>query len=104
MTYRLGDHTTADDASRYRDPEELKEWELRDPIVRLRRYLERNGHWDSAQEEVLQDEARSWVDAQVEEFEAMSPQEPGDIFAFMYAEPTPILREQSAALLEEVQS
>jgi pyruvate dehydrogenase E1 component alpha subunit len=104
VTYRLGDHTTADDASRYRDPEELREWEVRDPILRLQRYLERNELWDSVKEEVLEEEARAWVDGQIEEFEAMPPQEPGDMFAYMYAEPTPLLREQSAALLEEVQS
>lgn len=103
VTYRLGDHTTADDASRYRDPDELREWELRDPILRLRRYLESSGLWDSARGEVLEEEARAWVDAQVEKFEAMPPQEPGELFAHMYAEPTPIIREQRAALLEEVQ-
>jgi TPP-dependent pyruvate/acetoin dehydrogenase alpha subunit len=52
---------------------------------------------------VLEEEARAWVDAQVEKFEAMPPQEPGELFAYMYAEPTPIIREQEAALLEEVQ-
>ena len=103
VTYRLGDHTTADDASRYRDPDELREWELRDPIVRLRRYLERNDLWDAARDEVLHEEARAWVDAQVEEFEAMPPQDPGDIFDFMYSELTPALREQRDALLGEVQ-
>jgi pyruvate dehydrogenase E1 component alpha subunit len=104
VTYRLGDHTTADDASRYRDPDELREWEVRDPILRLRRYLERNDEWDSAREEALQEEARTWVDAEVEASEAMPPQDPGDMFTYLYAEPTPILREQRAALLEEVQS
>ena len=45
VTYRLGDHTTADDATRYRTEEELEKWEGRDPILRLRRYLTANGHF-----------------------------------------------------------
>ncbi|HXQ91834.1 MAG TPA: thiamine pyrophosphate-dependent enzyme, partial [Nitrososphaerales archaeon] len=39
LTYRLGAHSTADDPSRYRDKEETIQWEQKDPIVRLRKYL-----------------------------------------------------------------
>jgi len=39
-TYRMEDHTTADDARRYREPQELDEWRTRDPLLRMRRYLE----------------------------------------------------------------
>jgi pyruvate dehydrogenase E1 component alpha subunit len=104
VTYRLGDHTTADDASRYRDEQELKEWEERDPILRLRRYLEREKMWDADQEAVLHEEARKWVDAQVEALESMPPAPPSDIFDYMYAEIPQILAEQRAALAEELRS
>ena len=63
VTYRLGDHTTADDASRYRTDEELEKWEGRDPILRLRRYLVANGLWDDEREAALVEEARTWIDA-----------------------------------------
>ena len=39
VTYRLGDHTTADDASRYRPAEEVQEHWKEEPIARLRTYL-----------------------------------------------------------------
>jgi pyruvate dehydrogenase E1 component alpha subunit len=104
VTYRLGDHTTADDASRYRDHEELGRWQERDPLLRLRRYLERQGLWDDAQDEVLREEAQSWVEGQVERFESMAPPQPGEIFEYMYAELPPNLAEQRAALLEELGS
>ena len=46
VTYRLSDHTTADDARRYRPDDEVKQaWE-REPLKRLRKYLEALGHWD----------------------------------------------------------
>ncbi len=104
VTYRLGDHTTADDASRYRPSEELAEWEARDPIMRLRRWLEVEKLWDEARETALGEEIRGWVDEQVAAFEALTPAEPGEVFDFMYAELPPHLREQRDALVEEVQS
>ncbi|MBZ0170852.1 MAG: thiamine pyrophosphate-dependent dehydrogenase E1 component subunit alpha, partial [Phycisphaerales bacterium] len=39
MTYRLGDHTTADDARRYRDAAEVEAWAEKDPLIRTRKYL-----------------------------------------------------------------
>ncbi|MBN1551377.1 pyruvate dehydrogenase (acetyl-transferring) E1 component subunit alpha, partial [bacterium] len=39
LTYRMGDHTTADDQSRYRSKDEVKYWEERDPILRMREFL-----------------------------------------------------------------
>jgi pyruvate dehydrogenase E1 component alpha subunit len=104
VTYRLGDHTTADDASRYRKEEELQEWEGRDPILRLRRYLETQSLWDSDQEAVLLEEAHQWVESQVKALEEMPPQAPEEMFTSMYAEMPPHVAEQMETLLEEVQS
>ncbi|MBD3869970.1 MAG: pyruvate dehydrogenase (acetyl-transferring) E1 component subunit alpha [Acidobacteria bacterium] len=104
VTYRLGDHTTADDASRYRSEEELEEWEGRDPILRLRRYLVEQGLWDDDQETVLLEEAASWVDGQVKALEEMEPQAPEEIFTSMYAALPPHVVEQMQSLLEEVRS
>lgn len=43
VTYRMGAHTTSDDPTRYRDASEVEEWRAKDPIDRVRIYLERNG-------------------------------------------------------------
>jgi len=104
VTYRMGDHTTADNASRYRDEQEVERWQARDPIARLRRHLEGRGLWDEQQEEVLAEEVRKWVDAQVAALETMPAPEPSDIFTSMYAELPRHLAEQRDELLEEVQS
>jgi pyruvate dehydrogenase E1 component alpha subunit len=104
VTYRLGDHTTADDASRYRKDEEVTEWEGRDPILRLRRFLEARGLWDEEQEQEQQAAAQAWVDEQVAALEAMPPQDPSDIFSHMYADLPPHLAEQMAEVIEEVGS
>ena len=104
VTYRLGDHTTADDASRYRKDEELEKWKGRDPILRLRLYLEKRGLWDDDQEEVLLEEAQSWVDGQVKILEEMPSQEPEEIFTSMYASIPPHVAEQMEELLAEVRA
>ncbi len=104
VTYRIGDHTTADDASRYREDDELKKWEARDPILRLRRFLVDQGLWDDNQEAVLLEEARDWVDAQVKVLEEMPPQQPEEIFTSMYAELPPHVAEQMEELLQEIGS
>ncbi|MEU8649544.1 pyruvate dehydrogenase (acetyl-transferring) E1 component subunit alpha [Streptomyces sp. NPDC048737] len=47
-TYRMGAHTTSDDPTRYRHDDERAAWEAKDPILRLRRYLEASNHTDEA--------------------------------------------------------
>lgn len=104
VTYRLGDHTTADDASRYRADAEVAEWEGRDPIERLKKFMEANGMWDDEQDRALAEEAVTWVDLQVANLEEMPPQDPRDIFTHMYAELPPHLKEQMAEVIGEVES
>ncbi len=54
VTYRAGAHSTSDDPSRYRPKDEWKAFPLGDPIERLRKHLERLGHWSEAQHEALE--------------------------------------------------
>ncbi len=76
VTYRLGDHTTADDATRYRTAEDLKRaWE-KDGIKRLQNWLHDNGHWSADKEKALQAEARALVDKAVEEYLATEAEPP----------------------------
>ncbi len=48
VTYRMGPHTTSDDPTRYRDPEELERWRRRDPIARVEALLRSLGAFDDA--------------------------------------------------------
>ena len=56
VTYRLSDHTTADDATRYRDDAEVSEHWKFEPVRRLKRYLVANSGWKKADEESLREE------------------------------------------------
>jgi pyruvate dehydrogenase E1 component alpha subunit len=99
-TYRMGDHTTADDASRYRSKEEVQEWERRDPLVRFRRYLETKGLWDEAAEKEVQGAASEFVEKAVADAEARPPAFPDDIFATMPPDLEAQLAELKASLPE----
>ncbi len=48
LTYRMGAHTTSDDPTRYRAPDEVEGWAAADPLLRLRRFVERERIGDAA--------------------------------------------------------
>jgi pyruvate dehydrogenase E1 component alpha subunit len=97
-TYRMGDHTTSDDASRYRTKEEVQEWGQRDPLARFQAYLGHKGLWDEAYEKAVQEAAAAFVESAVAEAEARPKAAPQDIFAYTYAAMPPDLADQLAAL------
>lgn len=85
ISYRLGDHTTADDASRYRDPAEVEAQWAFEPIRRLRNYLLRLKAWGPEQEEQLIRECGEAVNAAVETYLATPPPTAADMFDHLYA-------------------
>lgn len=56
LTYRMGGHSTSDDPDRYRGDEQLRPWQARDPLERVRTYLEGAGAWDEAREAALMED------------------------------------------------
>ena len=99
LTYRLGDHTTADDATRYRDAEDVsKQWQL-EPIARLRNHLARIGAWDKGKEEALLRQCADEVNRAVEEYLAVPPPPPEAMFDHLYATlPAPLQEQRQQAL------
>src|SRR5881398_1392010 len=86
LTYRLSDHTTADDAARYRPPEEVQARWKEEPIARLRAYLVSQKLWGKAQEEELAAECQKAIEAAIERYLASSPRAPETMFDHLYAE------------------
>jgi pyruvate dehydrogenase E1 component alpha subunit len=86
LTYRLGDHTTADDARRYRPAEEVEQWKKRDPVLRLRKYLEERKLWNDKKQEHAEAKAKEHVAAVVKRAEEIAAPTAGDFFDSMYAE------------------
>lgn len=98
ISYRLCDHTTADDASRYRDKQELTEAWDKEPLARLENFLVAN-EWLSATDiERFKDQANEQVEASVENYLATEPQSPQAIFEYMYESMPKALKEQQEQL------
>ncbi|HXP77212.1 MAG TPA: pyruvate dehydrogenase (acetyl-transferring) E1 component subunit alpha [Stellaceae bacterium] len=99
VTYRLGDHTTADDASRYRDDTEVSRHWPEEPLLRLRNYLVVAGHWSREQEEHLLQETAREMDAAAEQYLATPPQECETIFDYTFARlPADLAAQRESAL------
>ena len=98
VSYRLCDHTTADDATRYRDSEELNRAWQAEPVKRLRTYLHGQGLWDEAREKSLQAEAKAQVQEAVDAWLALAPQPPEAMFDYLY-EQWPVTYEFQRELL-----
>lgn len=102
-TYRLEAHTNADDATRYRQAEEVTQWSGRDPIERLRAYLSGTGTLTAEIEEQVAAEAEDFA-AGVRERMNLEPEvAPLSLFEHVYAQQTPQLREQADMVRAEME-
>jgi pyruvate dehydrogenase E1 component alpha subunit len=98
LSYRLGDHTTADDASRYREDEEVgKHWKA-EPLIRLRNYLVAAHGWSKEDEEASLRDSRAEAEKAAERYLAVPPEPARAMFDSLFAELPPDL----AALALEV--
>ena len=94
VTYRMGDHTTSDDASRYRSNEEVEDWGKKNPITRFQIYLKEKGIWNEPYEQGIQEKTSAFIDRAVEEAEQTPPPSVRDIFQSTYKVIPPYLQRQ----------
>jgi len=85
LSYRLGDHTTADDASRYRPDEEVSARWREEPLARLRAHLAARWNWDKAAEEALLEEIDHELAEAVDSYLATPAQPPAAMFDYLHA-------------------
>jgi len=102
LTYRIEAHTNADDATRYREDAEVAAWREHDPILLMERHLRAAGLLDDQLVQESADEAEALAARMRAEFHADPELDPMSLFAHVYAEPTPQLREQAAQLAAEL--
>jgi 2-oxoisovalerate dehydrogenase E1 component alpha subunit len=99
LTYRLSDHTTADDARRYRSDSDVSRHWAEDPITRLRNFLVGRGIWAKTDEERLLAEVSAEVEKAAETYLTTPPQDPATIFDFTYETlPKDLVEQRQAAL------
>lgn len=103
VSYRLSDHTTADDATRYRRSEEVSSaWE-REPVKRLQQYLYKQGAWNEHKEQALLKEAQQAVEVAVKRYLSSEPEPAEAMFDHLYAEMPQGMEEQLEELSTKVQ-
>ncbi|GHE04024.1 pyruvate dehydrogenase (acetyl-transferring) E1 component subunit alpha [Streptomyces alanosinicus] len=95
-TYRMGAHTTSDDPSRYRADDERAAWEAKDPILRLRRYLEASNHTDDGFFTELEAESETLGKRVREAVRAMPDPDHFAIFENVYADGHALVDEERA--------
>ncbi|WP_431959030.1 pyruvate dehydrogenase (acetyl-transferring) E1 component subunit alpha [Actinacidiphila sp. bgisy160] len=96
FTYRMGAHTTSDDPTRYRLDEEREQWEHKDPILRLRSYLEKDGIADEAFFAGVEEESEALGKRVREAVRAMPDPDPMSIFENIYADGHALVDEERA--------
>jgi len=98
FTYRMCDHSTSDDASKYRTKEELEEWVKKDPIDRLEKHMRKKNLLDDAYKENVLSKSKGIVEKAVTEFEKLQAPDPKDIFKYVFAEMTQQQKEEMEEL------
>ncbi|MNC43707.1 Pyruvate dehydrogenase E1 component subunit alpha [compost metagenome] len=84
---------SGDDPTKYRTKDEQGEWEVKDPLVRFRRFLEKKGLWSEEQEMKIVEEAKAEVASAIKQAEAAQPMTVEGLIDSMF--------EQTPAYLEE---
>jgi pyruvate dehydrogenase E1 component alpha subunit len=102
-TYRMGPHNTADDPTRYVDPDELEAHRALDPINRLRAYLEHHGLLEADAEERIRAEIEQELQAALAAAEAHPGPLATQIFDHVYAEEPARVARQRGELASEAE-
>ena len=99
VTYRLSDHTTADDARRYRSEQEVKDAWTREPLRRMKNYLMSLNAWTEEEEVAWKAECTKYVDAEVNAYLETKSQPVEAMFDYTYAElPQDLLAQRAEAV------
>lgn len=101
-TYRMQAHTNADDATRYRPDDEVAAWQDRDPLLRSEAYLTGRDLLTEGQRSEIAAKAENVATAMRDGLMKDVEPDPDDLFAHVYATPTPQLQEQAAFLADEL--
>jgi 2-oxoisovalerate dehydrogenase E1 component alpha subunit len=101
LTYRMHDHTTADDARRYRSADELESRRALDPIERVRKHLVSAGAWTEPDEELLRADLGAQIEQAVKEYLATEAPAPESMFDHLFAQLPSALEPQRDELAAE---
>jgi pyruvate dehydrogenase E1 component alpha subunit len=102
LTYRMEAHTNADDAGRYRSPDEAKAWVERDPLIRLETYLTNRGALDHPRRDDIAAAAERFASSVREALNHDVSPDPDELFSHVYRRRTPLLEAEALFVADEV--
>ncbi|MCV6626863.1 MAG: thiamine pyrophosphate-dependent dehydrogenase E1 component subunit alpha [Cellvibrionaceae bacterium] len=102
MSYRLGAHSTSDDPSGYRSRDEEDKWREKDPIERMRLWLQTKGWWSEADDKKLLESYRREVLETLKRVEKKPMPPLGDLIEDVYRHPPAHLQQQFAELQQHI--
>jgi pyruvate dehydrogenase E1 component alpha subunit len=100
LTYRMADHTTADDAGRYRSAGEVEAWRGKDPILRLERFMANKGIWNESYAKAEAAKALTAVDEAVHQAENAPVPAPEEMLNYVTASLSPRQKRQRDEMLQ----
>ena len=102
LTYRMSDHTTADDATHYRSQSEVDKQLEFDPIDRIRKLLIAMHNWTDEQDKELHNKCEHDIENEVQTYLNTPPQSVESIFDYLYAEtPKELIKQRQKAIQGE---
>ncbi|MEE3003594.1 MAG: pyruvate dehydrogenase (acetyl-transferring) E1 component subunit alpha [Pseudomonadota bacterium] len=100
-TFRLCDHTTADDATKYMPAADLDNARQKEPLVRLDKYLKANHSWNDEKKQQLEDKLQEEIMVAADNYLNTPPQEARSMFESLYQSIPESLKEQYQGLTGE---
>jgi pyruvate dehydrogenase E1 component alpha subunit/2-oxoisovalerate dehydrogenase E1 component alpha subunit len=97
ITYRMGAHSSSDDPRLYREDSEVEEWKRKDPVTKMKTYLEQQGLWSNSDQEALETKLNKDILDAVNEAEKMGPPANETLFEDVFSEELPHLKEQKSS-------
>ncbi len=104
VTYRRKGHSSSDDPTRYRSPEEVSSWEEKDPIERVKQFLVRENRWSKEPQERLEEEIHREISEAIRAIESQRDPSPESLMTDVFAARTPQQSEQLESLLGSIRS
>lgn len=100
VTYRMGPHTTSDNPRVYRTEEYEKEQEKKDPIIRLEKWMMRNGLLTEAKKAELEEKINNEIEEAYKTMENNMTVTVSDVFDYTYKTLDESLLEQKAEAIK----
>ncbi|XP_049398979.1 2-oxoisovalerate dehydrogenase subunit alpha 1, mitochondrial-like [Solanum stenotomum] len=102
MAYRVSDHSSSDDSTKYRSREEIEYWRRRCSVARFRKWIQKNGWWSDEEELEFRGNTKGQVLQALERAEETEKPPLTDLFTDVYDQIPLHLQEQERYIRDAI--